>query len=84
MRVRVLLFAAHRELVGRGQVDLDVPSEATAGDVYRLLETEQPVLAQLRRSTTFAVNREVVPADSTLRPGDEIALLQPVSGGSHD
>jgi molybdopterin converting factor small subunit len=78
----VLLFASHREIAGRNRIDLDLPDGASAGDVYDRLAAECPGLDRLRRYTTFAVNREVVPADAELRSGDEIALLQPVSGGS--
>jgi MoaE-MoaD fusion protein len=81
MRVRVLLFASHREVLGEGRLELDAPEDATPEDVYKLLEERSPALTSLRPFTTFAVNREVVPSTSPLAPGDEIALLQPVSGG---
>jgi len=79
--VCVLLFAAYRELLGASRLELSVPRGATLQDVYRALEVREPRLAQLRDSTAFAVNREVVPPGSAVREGDEIALLQPVSGG---
>ncbi len=80
-RVCVLLFAAYRELLGASRLELSVPYGATLQDVYRALEVREPRLAQLRDSTTFALNREVAPPGSAVREGDEIALLQPVSGG---
>jgi len=80
-RVCVLLFAAYRELLGVSRLELSVPRGATLQDVYRALEVREPRLAQLRDSTTFALNREVSPPGSAVREGDEIALLQPVSGG---
>lgn len=82
MQIRVLLFAALRELVGQGRLDLDVPAGATVGDVFDLLESNEPRLRDLRASTSFAVNREVVAASTELHGDDEIAFLQPVSGGS--
>jgi len=80
-RVCVLLFAAYRELLGTSRLELTMPRGATLQDVYRALVVREPRLSQLRGSTTFALNREVVPPGSTVREGDEIALLQPVSGG---
>lgn len=84
MRVHVRVFAAHRELLGRGQFDLDVPVGATPENVYQMLEREEPGMSKLRSCTTFAINRDVVPPGSLLQPGDEVAFLQPVSGGSRD
>ncbi len=80
-RVCVLLFASYRELLGASRLELAVPRGATLQDVYRALEAREPRLAQLRGATTFALNREVVSSGSTVHDGDEIALLQPVSGG---
>lgn len=80
--IRVLLFAALRETMGVRSLDVDVAEGATPEDVFRKLVEREPNMAALRRHTSFAVNREMVPADTTLHNGDELALLQPVSGGS--
>ena len=76
-----MLFAAHREAAGRSRLEVEVPVGATAEDLYELVQQELPALAFLRPYTTFAVNRQVVDPSSPLRPGDEVAFLQPVSGG---
>lgn len=80
--MRLLLFAAHRELVGERQLELEVPDETTAEELYKLMEARQPALAPLRFYTNFAVNREVVSPSTPLQPGDEVAFLQPSSGGA--
>lgn len=82
MRVRLLLFAAHRELVGDSRLELDVPENSTAEDVYLIMEGRQPALEPLRPFTTFAVNRQIADPSTVLHPGDEIAFLQPSSGGA--
>lgn len=82
MRIHVLLFASHREIAGRNRLEFDLPDGARAGDVYDRLLAECPGLDRLRRYTSFALNREVVPPDAPLHDGDEVALLQPVSGGA--
>lgn len=81
MTIQLLLFAAHRELAGRSRLTLEVPWGATPDDVFRMLATETPDLQALRSSTSFAINREMVAASVPLAPGDELAFLQPVSGG---
>ena len=82
MRVTVLLFAAHREAAGSGRMEIVLPPGSTVEDAYRYLQSAHRELADLRHFTTFAVNRQVVDASTVLNPGDEIALLQPVSGGA--
>lgn len=84
IQVHVLLFAAHREVLGCNRLDLDLAEGATVEDVFRNLSDMSPAFAELRAFTSFAVNREIVPPETPLQPGDEVALLQPVSGGARD
>ena len=81
MTVCVLLFAAHREAVGSSRTEIDIPDGSTLDDLYEYLQSQYHRLRELRSFTTFAVNREVVDSSSILHGGDEVALLQPVSGG---
>ncbi len=77
MDVRVRLFAMLRERAGAGEVTLELPdgaSVAQALEALRWLTGGIPVL--------MAVNREYADPTLTLAPGDELALIPPVSGGS--
>jgi molybdopterin converting factor subunit 1 len=82
VNVCVLLFAAYREAVGRARLEVNLPESSTADDLYAALQADHPELARLRPYTTFAVNRNVCEASTALHPGDEVAFLQPVSGGA--
>lgn len=82
MRVQVLFFAAFREALGTSRQEVEVPNGTTADDLYQMLEVAAPRLQALRPFTTFAVNREVVAPTQQLQPNDEVAFLQPVSGGA--
>ncbi|GAC1334484.1 MAG: MoaD/ThiS family protein [Chloroflexota bacterium] len=82
--VRLLLFASYREIVGERSLEVEVPVGASADDLFRQVQGRHPALGPLRPSTTFAVNRSIVPGSQTLRDGDEVAFLQPVSGGTGD
>ena len=77
MKVRVRLFAALRERVGSGNVDLDLPEGAAVGDVWEALS-----LGEEPPGILFAVNRAYAERAQQLRAGDEVALIPPVSGGS--
>lgn len=81
MQINVRLFASYRELIGRSTLEVDVPDGTSVEELYGALQRQYPPLAELRRFTTFAVNRDVVSGETVLDPDDEVAFLQPVSGG---
>jgi sulfur-carrier protein len=81
MRVRVRLFASLREAVGRAELDLELPTGATAQDAWNALAAEHPSLAPRRRHLAAAVNRRYQPFDAPLVDGDEVVFVPPVSGG---
>jgi molybdopterin synthase catalytic subunit len=75
--VRVRLFAMLRERAGSDTLDLELPEGSRAADVLERLGD----LAQ-GLPLVLAVNREYATLDQTLSPGDELALIPPVSGGA--
>jgi molybdopterin synthase catalytic subunit len=83
MRVRVLLFAALREAVGEKTLELEVRGSATLADALAQLERQHPAIASHRGKLLIALNEERAPLSTALHDGDELALLPPVSGGSH-
>ena len=82
MRVRVLCFARLREMVGRSEFTCDVPSAATAADVWQALVTACPEAAAMTTSVSCAINAEFAPLSARVDEGDEVAFLPPVSGGA--
>ncbi|HZT97191.1 MAG TPA: molybdenum cofactor biosynthesis protein MoaE [Chloroflexota bacterium] len=84
MNITVKLFARHREITGQSQVRLDLDDGASVDDAFRALTQRYPALSSTGSFTTFARNRQVVGADTALADGDELALLQPVSGGGDE
>src|SRR5437588_130072 len=80
--VRVRLFGRLREQAGRGALDLDLPAGATTADAYDALHRLHPVLPSAAEGLRVAVNTEFVDYGAALADGDELAFLQPVSGGS--
>ena len=80
---RVRLFAVLREHAGSDLVEVEVPEGATVADALRGIGEQHralaPALASL--SLVMAVNREYAGEETVLHPGDELALIPPVSGG---
>jgi molybdopterin converting factor subunit 1 len=83
MTVSVRLFAILRERAGRDSVEIELPEGATVGDAFERL-AETPGLAELveRMPLRMAVNREYASAGAVISPGDELAVIPPISGGA--
>jgi molybdopterin synthase catalytic subunit/molybdopterin converting factor small subunit len=75
MVVSVRLFAGLRERAGASHVDVVVPDDATVGDLLAAMELAP-------RSCVAAINREYAELTARIAPGDEVALVPPVSGGA--
>ena len=78
MEVTVRLFAMLRERAGAPELTLELPEGARVRDALH------ESLAGLADGIplVMAVNREYADAEQVLDPGDELALIPPVSGGS--
>jgi molybdopterin synthase catalytic subunit len=76
VEVTVLLFAMLRERAGARQVTLELPEGARVRDALSALGDLAAGLPLV-----MAVNREYAPEEQVLGPGDELALIPPVSGG---
>ena len=77
--VKVRLFAALRELAGTSL--LEVSSHDVRGLLEELSGRFGPAFARISAAGTVVVNGETADREQELAPGDEVALLPPVSGG---
>jgi MoaE-MoaD fusion protein len=81
--VRVRLFAVLRERAGTDAVEVELPDGATVSDALSALGTRAGLAEVLPRlPVRMAVNREYADEGTRLEPGDELALIPPVSGGA--
>jgi molybdopterin synthase catalytic subunit len=81
VQVAVKLFGAVREAVGEKELRVALPEGARVCDLVALLARDHEVLDRLGERLATSVNLEVVPRETVLRDGDEVALLPPVAGG---
>jgi len=83
--MKLLYFAWLRAKIGKAEETIEPPAEVT--NVLALidwLKTRGPGFAEALKNAQLvrvAVNREYVGWDHKLRPGDEVALFPPVTGG---
>ncbi len=83
MQVRIRLFAQLRELMG-GDLDERVGGDRiTVAELHRHLERTHPALEPYLPTLAVAINQEYcLDAATEIGPGDEVALIQPISGGA--
>jgi molybdopterin converting factor subunit 1 len=77
MEVTVRLFAMLRERAGVPELTLELPEGARVSDALESLEGLAEGIPLV-----MAVNREYADEGQLLDPGDELALIPPVSGGA--
>ncbi len=81
MSFTVHLFAGARELARAEMVTIDLPAGATVADVRTALARAKPILTRLLGRSAIALNHDFADDDHILAPGDELAVIPPVSGG---
>lgn len=77
MKVRVRLFGAEEQELGRSTIEVEVGDRARARDVVRAIGVQWPKLKRAR----LAVNHAFATGDEVVGVKDELALIGMVSGG---
>ncbi|HEY0592198.1 MAG TPA: molybdopterin converting factor subunit 1 [Thermoanaerobaculia bacterium] len=81
MTIRLLLFAALRDIVGTDELTVELDEGATPAALWSTLRSEHERLASYVAPPLVAVNQSYADPSTTLRDGDEVAFIPPVSGG---
>ena len=78
----VLFFASARQSAGTPVLTLEANEGSTLLELTNTLVTRYgPLFAAVMENCALWVNGEPATANSVLHPGDEVAVLPPVSGG---
>ena len=81
MKLAVKLFARARDLAGASQVELQLPDQATVGDLRATLTRSYPALAPLAPILLIAVGTDYAGDEFALSAQSDVACFPPVSGG---
>jgi molybdopterin converting factor small subunit len=79
--VTVLALGSAAALLGWSERSVTIAPDATLRDLVRDLEGSVPALAGVRSRLRYAVNQRYAGMTDGLSPGDEVAIIPPVSGG---
>ena len=77
--MNILTFGIVKEILGNTSV-IGSDSDISVAALKTKLEEQYPRLKQLS-SFMISVNGEYVSEDTIIKPGDEVAIIPPVSGG---
>jgi molybdopterin converting factor small subunit len=81
MKVRLKVFAAAKEAVGEGHVDLELAEAARVSDLKAALVECFPELEALVGRSAFAIDQQYAADDDAIPEFSEVAMIPPVSGG---
>ena len=79
--MRILYFAQARLATTVAEESLKTSSVLSAEKLWAELIQRHPKLAPLQSSCRLARNGRFLSQEESLEPGDEVAVLPPVSGG---
>ncbi|KGQ70915.1 molybdopterin synthase sulfur carrier subunit [Chelonobacter oris] len=80
--INVLFFAQVRELIDTDELQLEAEfASAEALRRHLAAKGEKWALALQRGKLLVAINQSLVPLDSPIHDGDEVAFFPPVTGG---
>ncbi|OOF69585.1 molybdopterin synthase sulfur carrier subunit [Rodentibacter caecimuris] len=81
--LKILFFAQTRELIGIDELQLAAKNFSTAEELrcYLVEKGEKWALALEKGKLLVAINQTLMPLESAVKSGDEIAFFPPVTGG---
>jgi molybdopterin converting factor subunit 1 len=82
VRVKVLFFGQLKDIVGRAEESLEVEDGSVLQGLFDHYARQFPKLEKMSGSIVMALNQQFSERSSSLGPGDEVAFLPPVSGGT--
>jgi molybdopterin synthase catalytic subunit len=81
MNVRVQFYAQLRDLIGTGDLEVQLAEGATVRDLLEKIYAQQPVLRAHDKNILIGAGVEFVDRNYMLKLNEEIAIMPPVQGG---
>lgn len=83
VQVTVLFFAVARDLAGREQATLSLTADTRPEWLLSEIAQTFDGIGRIRDSVVLSLNQEYCEPDQqiSLSPGDELAVIPPISGG---
>jgi len=82
VKVRLRLFGAIKERMKMGEAELELPEGTQVAQLLNLLAGQYPEAREFLPALAVSVNLEYASSHTSLKDGDEVGLIPPVSGGA--
>jgi molybdopterin converting factor small subunit len=79
--MRIQFFSQLKEIVGAGEITLDLPDGTSVADLLVRLYRDFPELEKWDRNLLVGAGLDFVARDHIIQPNDQIAIMPPVQGG---
>lgn len=79
--MRVQFFSQLKDVVGTGEITLDLPDGTSVADLLARLYRDFPDLEKFDRNILVGAGLDFVARDHIIQPNDQIAIMPPVQGG---
>jgi len=79
--LRILFFSTSRVLTGKAETSISCTGPLDESGLWKILLATHPQLAGIREQIRLARNGEFSKIGERFEPGDEVAVIPPVSGG---
>jgi molybdopterin converting factor small subunit len=80
MRIYLQSFGPFTEILP-GTTELELSERAQGSELLRQLEERFPEQQKLIHASRLVRDRDFIPTESALRPGETLQLIPPVGGG---
>ncbi len=81
MNIKVTLYYHLKEKAGTGNLEFELPDQATIKDLKGVLEAKFPALRTHLDNIMILMDKKIVLDEDKLKENAEIAFLTPVGGG---
>ena len=81
MKVKVLYFSSIKDKLKKSSEEFEIKEGTTISEFLNILKSKYPEISKSFESSMFAVNEEYVEQSFSLKEGDTVAIIPPVSGG---
>lgn len=79
--MKVQFFSQLKEIVGAGEITLDLPEGSSVAELLARLYRDLPELEKWDRNLLIGAGLDFVGRDYLIQPNDQIAIMPPVQGG---
>lgn len=80
MRVKSLFFAIYRDILGRDELEIELPEGSNVGALIEAVRAHAAA-DKLPGHVVVAVNQDYASLETVLVDGDEVAFIPPIAGG---